>query len=240
MKIEVWSDFVCPFCYIGKRHLEQALCSTGLADKAEVVFKSFELDPASPVNPGTSVHERLAAKYGMSLEEARAANAKMAERAAAVGLTYHFDTMIPTNTFDAHRLAQFAAQKGAGETVVERLFKAYFTDSLHIGDRLVLVQIASEAGLDAEETRSMLEEGGCSERVRADEAEAQQLGIHGVPFFVVNRRYAISGAQPIALFVDTLQKAWEEEQKNKPRLVLVGDDSQDADSPACTDGSCSV
>ncbi|MCL6634096.1 MAG: DsbA family oxidoreductase, partial [Alicyclobacillus herbarius] len=158
MKIEVWSDFVCPFCYIGKRHLEQALCSTGLGDKAEVVFKSFELDPDAPVNPGVSVHERLAAKYGMSLEEAKAANAKMAERAAAVGLTYHFDTMIPTNTFDAHRLAQFAVQKGVGEVMVERLFKAYFTDSLHIGDRQVLVQLGVEAGLDKEETEAMLEQ----------------------------------------------------------------------------------
>ncbi|WP_026962796.1 DsbA family oxidoreductase [Alicyclobacillus herbarius] len=237
MKIEVWSDFVCPFCYIGKRHLEQALCSTGLGDKAEVVFKSFELDPDAPVNPGVSVHERLAAKYGMSLEEAKAANAKMAERAAAVGLTYHFDTMIPTNTFDAHRLAQFAVQKGVGEVMVERLFKAYFTDSLHIGDRQVLVQLGVEAGLDKEETEAMLEQGDFTAEVRADEGEAQELGIHGVPFFVINRRYAISGAQPIALFVETLNKAWEEEQNQRPALVRVGEKEQ---GPACTDGSCTL
>lgn len=211
MKIEVWSDFVCPFCYIGKRRLEQALEPFPHREDVEIVFRSFELDPNAPNETPLTIHEIIANKYGISLEEAKRANADIGRQAEAVGLTFRFDTMKPTNTFDAHRLAQYANEKGRLQDVVERLFYAYFTESKRISDRNVLLAIAEAAGLDRTEAEEVLASGRYTQEVRRDEEEAAALGVRGVPFFVLNRKYAISGAQPVEVFRRALEKVWEEE-----------------------------
>ncbi|UVI29632.1 DsbA family oxidoreductase [Paenibacillus spongiae] len=213
MKIEVWSDYLCPFCYIGKRKFENALAQFPHKDKVEVIYRSFELGPDSPKDPGVSMDQILASKYGMSLEQAKAANDNVASQAQTAGLTYHFDTMIPTNSFDAHRLTHYAAQQGKAPEMLERLFRAYFTDSLHIGDRETLARLAGEIGLDRNEAAAMLESGQYAQEVRADEQEGSRLGIKGVPFFVIDRKYGVSGAQPSEVFLEALQKAWNEDHQ---------------------------
>src|SRR6478735_1461999 len=204
MKIEVWSDFVCPFCYIGKRRLEQALQQFAHKDDVQVEFKSFELDPNAPVDTGKTINEALAAKYGMTIEQAKQANEGIGQQAASVGLSFNFDDMKPTNTFDAHRLAKFA----------------------------------EAAGLDREEARQILaDKNAYANEVRSDEATAQQYGISGVPYFVVNQKYAISGAQPIETFVGALQQVWEEEN---PTPALKSLSPEGADDAFCADGQCAV
>jgi predicted DsbA family dithiol-disulfide isomerase len=212
MKIEIWSDFVCPFCYIGKRHLELALGQLPFKDEVEVVYRSFELDPNAPLNPATNIHGLLAEKYGISIEQAKSLNADVAKRAEAVGLTFQFDTMIPTNSFDAHRLAHFAATHGKMYDMAERLFKAYFSESKHIGDHATLAQLAADVGLSHEEALKVLESDEFGKDVRRDEQEGHRLGIRGVPFFVIDRKYAVSGAQPVEVFVDVLEKAQREKE----------------------------
>ncbi|MEC2344795.1 DsbA family oxidoreductase [Paenibacillus barengoltzii] len=210
MKIEVWSDFGCPFCYIGKRRLERALESFSHRDEIELVYRSFELDPGAPKDTESSIHELLAVKYGLSLEQAKESNRNVAQQAQTEGLTYNFDTTIPTNTFDAHRLAHYAGEQGKAKEMTERLFRAYFTDSLHIGDRDTLVRLAEEVGLDGAAVREVLEQNTYADAVREDENEARRLGIRGVPFFVLRGKYAVSGAQPLEIFQGALLRAWED------------------------------
>lgn len=211
MKIEVWSDFVCPFCYIGKRRLEIALDEFQHKDKVEVTFKSFELDPTVQTDSTISIHESLAQKYGMSVEKAKEMNQGVIDQAKEVGLDYNFDEMSPTNTFDAHRLAKFAETKGKLAEMTERLLHAHFVESKQVSEHDTLIDLAGEVGLDKEEVKSVLSSNQFEKEVRAEETEAQTIGVRGVPFFVINRKYAISGAQPKEVFADALQKVWEEE-----------------------------
>jgi predicted DsbA family dithiol-disulfide isomerase len=233
MKIEIWSDFVCPFCYIGKRRLEQALRQFPHRDAVEIEYKSFELDPHAKRDGNPDVHDMLAAKYGMTREQAIANTKQVTEQAKTVGLEYHLDRAIQTNTFDAHRLAHYAAAQGKGEQMTERLLKAHFTDTLHLGRHETLADLAAEAGLDRDEAMRVLASGEYADEVRADEREAAQLGIRGVPFFVINRKYGISGAQPSELFLQALSKAWAEEQP-LTRLDEAGGGA------VCTDAGCEV
>ncbi|GGE30356.1 DSBA oxidoreductase [Pullulanibacillus camelliae] len=233
MKIEVWSDFVCPFCYIGKRHLEEALKSLPDVSQVTIDYKSFELDPHSPKDSDGDIHASLAKKFGVSYEQAKAMNDRMTEQAKEAGLTYHFDTMIPTNTFDAHRLMHYAESFGKKAEMTERLLKAYFTDSKHIGDHETLSILAEEVGLNKEDVQAMLTGTDYADVVRQDEQEAQQLNVQGVPFFVINRKYAISGAQPIEVFSNALKKVHQEEQ---PLMVL----NETTDEAICADGSCQI
>jgi predicted DsbA family dithiol-disulfide isomerase len=236
MKIEVWSDYVCPFCYIGKRRLELALDQFPHKDQVEVEFKSFELDPNSPKNIGQNIHEVLAQKYGMSVEKAKEANLGVGQQAASVGLTFNFDEMKPTNTFDAHRLAKFAQTQGKEAVVSERLLHAYFTESKHIGEFDTLANIAEAAGLNRQEVLNVLQDKNAyANDVRNDESLAQQYGVRGVPYFVINQKYAISGAQPTETFIGALQKVWEEES---PRPVLQ--DLSTEEDLSCADGSCAI
>ncbi|MEB6549862.1 DsbA family oxidoreductase [Heyndrickxia sporothermodurans] len=237
MKIEIWSDFVCPFCYIGKRRLEMALEQFPERDQVEIAYRSYELDPNASKNNKLNIHEALAKKYGMSIEQAKEANENIGEQAAEIGLTYKFDSMIPTNTFDAHRLAKFAAEKSFGAAMTERLLKAYFTDSKKISDLNTLADLAEEIGLNREETIEMLNGSKYSDAVRDDEDEAKQIGITGVPFFVLNQKYAISGAQPVEAFVNALNMVWEEEQGKTP-LKMISPNK--AKSEYCTDEGCFV
>ncbi|WP_186672284.1 DsbA family oxidoreductase [Sporosarcina sp. BP05] len=211
MKIEIWSDYVCPFCYIGKRRLEEALEQTGLGEKAEVVFKAFELDPNSPAVSDTLIKDSLAKKYGMSVEEAKKMTDNVVDQAKTVGLNYNFDVMTPANTFNAHRLAKLAEQEGFDKTVSESLLKAYFIDGEKIGTEDVLLRIAEEAGISRDRAKAVLDSDEFADDVRMDIAEAQQIGVKGVPFFVINRKYAISGAQPAEAFANALRQAAEEE-----------------------------
>ncbi|GIN73891.1 DSBA oxidoreductase [Bacillus sp. J14TS2] len=237
MKIEVWSDFVCPFCYIGKRRLEQALEQFPHQDEVEVEFHSFELDPTTAKDQEKTIHESLATKYGVSVDEAKKMNEGVAEQAKSVGLNFHFDTMVPTNTFDAHRLAHFAKTKAKDKEITERLLHGYFSEGKRLSDYEVLADLAVEVGLDRNEVLQVLQnETAYADEVRYDENTAQQIGVRGVPFFVVNQKYAISGAQPMETFVGALEKVWQEE-KSTP---ILQDLSGDADDAACVDGNCAV
>ena len=211
MKIEIWSDYVCPFCYIGKRRLEEALASTNLTDKAEVVFKAFQLDPNTPVDTEALMLDGLAQKYNVSLGEAEKMMANVSEQAKTVGLTYNVDEMKAANTFNAHRLAKLAEQEGKGDTVSERLLQGSFVKGEALGNEETLLTIAEEAGLSKDRVRHMLASDEFADEVRSDIAEAGQIGVQGVPFFVINRKYAISGAQPAEAFAEALQKVAAEE-----------------------------
>ncbi|WP_340084400.1 DsbA family oxidoreductase [Siminovitchia sp. FSL H7-0308] len=235
MKIEVWSDYACPFCYIGKRRLEKALSQFAHRDQVQVEFKSFELDPDAPRDTEKSNHERLAEKYGMTVEKAKQMGENIRQQAADEGLDFQFDTLVPTNTFDAHRLTHFAKKKGKGQELAEKLLYAYFTESKHLGDHAVLANIAEASGLDREEALAILKDDTAyAEEVRHDERAAQQMGVRGVPFFVMNQKYGISGAQPMQTFLNALQKVWNEE-KQAPVLQDLGDEGI-----ACGDEGCDI
>ena len=235
MKIEVWSDFVCPFCYIGKRRLEQALEQFGHKDDVEVIFKSYELQPQIPSDESVSVYEVLARKMGTTVEQAKAMNDQMVETAKTVGLEYNFDEVKQTNTLEAHRLFKYAEQQGKGLDFTERLMRAYFTESRFLGRPDTLIELAEEIGLDGEEAEDVLVSDDFLEDVRNDQREAQQIGVQGVPFFVFNHKYAVSGAQPPELFQETLEKVWQEENET-PSLQRI----QPSADAACTDDSCEV
>ncbi len=236
MKIEVWSDYVCPFCYIGKRRLEMALEQFPHKSQVEVEFKSFELDPNAPKNSSQNIHEALSKKYGMTVEQVKQSNQSIGQQAALVGLDFRFDEMKPTNTFDAHRLAKFAKTEGNEPAVSEKLMYAYFTESKDLGDLETLADIAEVAGLDRQKALQVLnEKNAYANDVRIDESLAQQYGVRGVPFFVINQKYAISGAQPLETFKDALQKVWQEESE-----LTVLQDLSTEDDVSCEDGSCAI
>lgn len=237
MEVEIWSDFACPFCYMGKRHFERALSQFEAGNDVHVTYRSFELDPNAPLHPRTSIHNLLAEKYGMSVDQAKALNDQVTQRAAAVGLTYHMDTMILTNSFDAHRLTHFAAEHGKMPEMAERLFQAYFTDSRHIGDRQTLAELAGDVGLSTAEALNALNSDEYSQAVRWDEQQAKQLGVRGVPFFLINQQYAVSGAQPVEVFLEALQKAAGDERAGS---VEDGSGSKKTESSACDDETCDV
>jgi predicted DsbA family dithiol-disulfide isomerase len=204
VKVEIWSDVVCPWCYIGKRRFEQALKRFDHAGEVEVEWKSFELDPNAPARRGPTL-EHLARKYGMSVDDARRMHERMTALAAAEGLEYHLDETQGGNTFDAHRLLQLAKERGLGDAMKERLMLAYFTETEPIGEREVLARLGEELGLtDAAE---VLESDAYADAVRRDEHEARLLGISAVPFFVVDRYYGIEGAQPPEAILETLTRA---------------------------------
>ncbi|WP_164670895.1 DsbA family oxidoreductase [Virgibacillus doumboii] len=237
MKIEVWSDFVCPFCYIGKRRLESALEKFAHSNDVEVGYKSYELDPEAEAKPGQNIHEYLSAKKGMSFEQAKSMNESLGEQAAEVGLTYNFDTMQHTNTFDAHRAAKYATEKGKGKEMTERLLKAYFTDSELISDHATLIKLAGEVGLNEDEVTELLKIDDYAIHVRGDEEQARQLGVQGVPFFVFNEKYAVSGAQPPEVFSEVLEKVWQEENE-KPELQSLN--PKKSKTTYCTDEGCEI
>jgi predicted DsbA family dithiol-disulfide isomerase len=203
MLVEIWSDVVCPWCYIGKRRFEAAVAQ--FDGDVEVVWRSFELDPGAPATREHSAAEHLASKYGMSVEQAEASHAQMTELAAQEGLEYHFEKARGGNSFDAHRLIHLAAAQGKQGEAQERVMRAYFTEGVAIGDREQLIALGEELGL--EDARAALESDEYADAVRADEVLAQRIGIQGVPFFVLDRRYGVSGAQPAELLVQALEKA---------------------------------
>jgi predicted DsbA family dithiol-disulfide isomerase len=212
MRIEIWSDVMCPFCYIGKRKFETALGNFAHKDAVEVAWKSFQLDPDLKPVPGRSVDQYLAERKGWPLDHARELNDRVTRSAKAVGLNYDFDKAVVANSFDAHRLVQLGKARGRGDAVEEGLFRAYFTEGGDIADPATLIAIGEEAGLEAAEVEAMLKEGAYADEVRRDLLEARQVGVTGVPFFVIDRKYAISGAQESAVFLRVLEQTWRERQ----------------------------
>lgn len=210
MKIEIWSDVMCPFCYIGKRKFEAALEQFENKANVEVVWKSFQLNPAMKTDPSKNITNYLAEIKGWSLEQAKEMNTHVTNMAKEVGLHYDFDKAIVANSFDAHRLIQLAKKHGKGDEAEEQLFKAYFTEGKNTDDHSTLIEIGISIGLNEIEVKQVLASDQFADDVRKDIIEAQQIGVRGVPFFVVDRKYGVSGAQPTEVFLETLTKAWAE------------------------------
>ncbi|WP_286947628.1 DsbA family oxidoreductase [Acetobacterium sp. UBA5834] len=206
MKVEIWSDYVCPFCYIGERKLALALEKTGMTAAAEIVFNAYELDPNARKSYDENINQLIAKKYGMSLEQAIAANNNIINAAREVDLDFNFDKLQPTNTFDAHRLSHYAKDQGKQQVYTEAVMKSYFTEGLNISDFDVLTAIAGEVGLDQVEVLRILESSAYEKEVRQDEKNARSRQIHGVPYFLFNGTTAVSGAQPVDTFVAVIEE----------------------------------
>jgi predicted DsbA family dithiol-disulfide isomerase len=224
LRIDVWSDIACPWCYVGKRRLEAALSQFEHRDAVEVVWRSFELDPAAPkVQPGPADYAgRLARKYGTTVAKADEMIRSMTATAARDGLSMRFDRAQPGNTFDAHRLLHLAHARGLQDAAKERFFRAYMTDGEAIGDAETLTRLAVDAGLDREEVVAVLAGDAWADAVRADEAEARENNIRGVPFFVFDGRYAVSGAHPAESLAKVLAQAWSERPADVDEGALCG------------------
>ena len=235
MKIEIWSDIACPWCYVGKRRFEQALARFPNADALDITWRSFELDPQAPARRDEPLVQHLAGKYRVPVAQAEAMNARLSGEARKEGLEFQLDRVVLGNTFDAHRLIHLAASLGRRAEAVERLFRAYFVDGAALGDHETLVTLATEIGIAAERARRMLASDEFAAAVRADEARARGFGIGGVPFFAIDERYGVSGAQPPEAILAALTQAWEEANPSKV-LTPAGD----ADADGCTDESCAI
>jgi predicted DsbA family dithiol-disulfide isomerase len=207
MQVEIWSDIICPWCYIGKRRFEMALAQFEQRESVKIIWRSFELDPKSPQQYPVTLEEMLSRKYNVSLQEAAAMNARVTGLAKEVGLNYLLNKARPGNTFDAHRLLHFAASQNLGDKATECVMQAYFSESLAVGDRAALASLAPEFDIAESEALLMLESNAYSAEVRADEARAVELGISGVPFFLFNGKLGLSGAQPVEVFTQALQQA---------------------------------
>jgi predicted DsbA family dithiol-disulfide isomerase len=234
MKVEIWSDVMCPFCYIGKRRLEDALQQLPFKSDIEVEWKSYQLDPDIKNEPGKNVNQYLAERKGVTVSHARQMNEQVTRMAAEAGLEYNLHKAVVANSFDAHRFSHLAAQHGLGNEAEELIFKAYFTEGKNIADIDTLVQLGTEIGLDAAEVKQALETNAHAQAVQQDIDEATALGVRGVPFFVLDRKYAVSGAQPVEVFKQALEGAYTEwkAEKDKNTLTMV-------DGPACSpDGDC--
>jgi predicted DsbA family dithiol-disulfide isomerase len=235
MTVEVWSDIMCPFCYIGKRNYESALKQFEGSENIEIQWKSFQLDPTIPEqNDGKqNIYEYLAERKGMSYEHSVKMHENVVEIAKRAGLTYNFDKAIVANSFSAHKMIQLAKTKGLGDEAEERLFYAYFTEGKNFGDTETLVQLGTEIGLDEADIRAAVSSEEYAQKVKADIEEARSLGVGGVPFFVFDRKYAISGAQPPEAFLQTLDKSFGEWRAKNPASPF-----EVSEGPSCTPDGC--
>ena len=220
MKIEIWSDVMCPFCYIGKRKFEAALEKFANKDEIAIEWKSFQLMPELKTDTARKSDEFLAEEKGVTLEHARAMNGHASQMARDAGLTFNFDKAIPANTFNAHRLIHFAKSQGKQDLAEEALFRAYFTEGENIDDIDTLAKLGATIGLDGTSIRTMLQSGNFANDVRQDIHESQQLGVRGVPFFVFDRKYAVSGAQASEVFQQVIQKSFTEWREENPAAKL--------------------
>lgn len=229
LQIEMWTDFAWPFCYIGKKRLEDAIQK--INQPVEVIYRCFELDPSMGRDVKENMYEMLARKYGMSIEQAKANTQNVVQMAKEVGLDYQMDTLILTNTFDAHRLTMYAKTKGLMKEMTERILRAYFTESKHIGDHQTLTDLAVEVGLNREAVEKMLKSDEMAAEVHTDKQTARQYGISSVPFFLINKKYAITGAQPTEAFVQALEKIAAED-----KMVVLNNQ----DGAICDDDGCDI
>jgi protein disulfide-isomerase len=235
MKVEIWSDIMCPFCYIGKRRFEAALEQFPGKDEITVEWKSFQLNPNLKSQPGKDVYDYVAEMKGQSRDWSVAMHDQLAQTAGEVGLTYNFDKAVIANSFDAHRIIQLAKKHGLGDQAEERFFHAYFTEGKDVSDPEVLQELGESIGLDKEEVAAVLRSRDLADAVNKDVYEAQQLGIRGVPFFVLDRKYGVSGAQPSEAFTQALNQAFGEWKSAQPALKTP----DGLDGQVCTpDGNC--
>lgn len=237
MKIEIWSDILCPFCYIGKRKFELALEKFPNKAQVQIEWKSFQLDANMEAQPAGSIDTYLAERKGFSIEQAKQLNQQVTSLAAEVGLRYQFDIAIPNNSLLAHRLLHFAKQQGKQNEMKERLLQAYFTKGENIGDIETLSSIAASLGLDKEEVKSILTSDAYENEVQLDQYHAQQIGVGGVPFFVFNNKYAVSGAQAPETFTEVLEKVWKEEQE-EPSLTTIQNSTTNEAASCDIEGNC--
>jgi predicted DsbA family dithiol-disulfide isomerase len=212
LKVDIWSDVMCPFCYIGKRKFEQALAQFEHRDAVEIEWHSFQLDPKAEKRNAQSVYDYLAERKGMTREQAVDMHKHVTNTAKRVGLEYNFDIAKIANSFDAHRLVQFAKTKGLGDQAEEALFASYFTNGKDISDHETLAQLGEQIGLERTAVQEMLASDDYRDAVIRDVRAAQQMGINGVPFFVLDEKYGVSGAQSPELFLNALQTTWDEAQ----------------------------
>jgi predicted DsbA family dithiol-disulfide isomerase len=208
MQLEIWSDIACPWCYIGKRRLETALRRFEHGDELTITWRSFELDPSAPAERAGDLYAHLARKYGMRIEQARGLQQGLTATAAAEGLVFRFDLARSGNTFDGHRLVHLAARHGVQDAMKERLMRAYFGEGRLIGDPATLGATAAEVGLPELEVQELLAGERFAEEVRTDERAAAELGIRGVPTFIVDRKVGVTGAQPPELILELLRQGW--------------------------------
>lgn len=216
MQVEIWSDVVCPWCYLGKRRFETALAGFDHRDQVEVVYRSFELDPSADRTTTTPTVELLATKYGMTTGQAESAQREMEQRAEQDGLTFAMAELRSGNTRDAHRLLHLAKARGRQAELAERLHRAYFTESRSVFDADSLADLAVDAGLDRAEAAAVLAGDDYDDAVAADEELARSFGATGVPFFVIDRKYAVSGAQPATVLGDVLEQVWQRNSEEEP------------------------
>jgi len=210
MRVDIWSDLVCPWCYVGKRRFERALASFPHRDEVDLVHRAYLLYAASPRGATVDRRDMLMTKYRLSRDQADAMNAGMVRTAAAEGLDYHLEGGLTGNTFDAHQVVHLARDRGRKEDVLERLYRAFFTEQRSIFDHASLVGLGAEAGLDGDEVARVLREDAYGKAVEADLEQARAIGVNGVPFFVLDGRYAVSGAQQSDVFAGALSRAWAE------------------------------
>ncbi len=210
MKVEIWSDVMCPFCYIGKRKFEAALAQFAAKNLVEVEWKSFQLQPDLKTDATKNTVEHLAETKGWPLLYAQQMTQQVTDMAAEVGLHYDLDKAVVANSLDAHRLSHLAKKYGVQDALEEALFKAYFTDGKNTADHAVLKQLAMSAGIPEAAIEQVLSTNAYTNEVRQDIADAQRIGVRGVPFFVMGHKYAVSGAQPVETFAETLNIAWNE------------------------------
>ncbi len=241
MLVEIWSDVVCPWCAIGKVRFEQALADAPYRDEVEVVWRSFELDPHAPATREGDYVTMLATKYRASREQAQGMIDTMVGTAADEGLRFDFDIAKPGNTFDAHRVLHLAADRGVQDEVKDRFLRAYHSEGEAIGDHETLTRLAVEAGLDRDEVTEVLSSDRYADAVRADEEQAYEYGCSGVPFFVIDRRFAIPGAQS----PDVIRQALDRAHAASAPLEVVGAPAGPQDhahdhGDACTDGACAI
>jgi predicted DsbA family dithiol-disulfide isomerase len=214
MKVEVWSDVMCPFCYIGKRKFEQALAQFADKDKIQLVWRSYQLDPTISDSTEKDYRKHLQQKKGWGDQQAKDILDNVTQMAADVGLEYHFEKALVANTFKAHRFAHYAHQYKLQDAAEEALFIAHFVEGKDISDNEALADMGQKMGLDKEDVLRFLTTEEMTEAVKNDITEAEQIGVSGVPFFVFDRKYAISGAQDEAVFLNTLSQSYAEWQKN--------------------------
>jgi predicted DsbA family dithiol-disulfide isomerase len=229
MKVDIWSDVRCPFCYIGKRKFEKALEKFPHKNEVEVNWHSFELDPTLGTNPSASAVEHIADVKGISKAQAEGMHAHVTNVAKEIGLDFNFEKAVIANSFNAHRLIQLAKTKGLANETEEQLFKAHFIEGKNIDDSETLIQVGVDAGLNENDVKELVASDSFSEEVRQDEMQAQSIGINGVPFFILNNKYAVSGAQSPDIFLQALSQTWAELEKEKQPLIITEGESCSAD-----------
>lgn len=233
LKVQIWSDIMCPYCYIGKRRIESALAQFDHKDTVEIEWKSFQLDAHFIASPGDNTIDHLAKKYQKDTTWAKEMIANMTQNAKNSGLDFHFDKAILANSFNAHRLLHLAKKYHLANELEEQLFKAYLTDGKDVNDLKTLSEIGQEIGLDHEAIEQVLHSDTYAKDVKQDIEEANAIGVQGVPFFVFDNKYAISGAQPVTAFVETLEKVWQEGKFDSKVTLLNTTATNSCDSNGC-------